>query len=166
MRIGVRAVALSYRRHMSSYRFEDFRRDVLWRVRILNRTLQTPEDSWPGVLILDVKEGLSATAFDLAPELRTRLVERLLPEAIRASRARRFAWVMPGLRRVGDVNQECLLLVIGERGRVEATLADIIRHADGPPRLGRYRDGPFGSGARRVSGRFVDALLSAMEPED
>jgi hypothetical protein len=42
---------------------------------------------------------------------------------------------MPALR---DGGEECLLLVFGEHGRVEASLARVFRAPEMPPRLGRY----------------------------
>jgi hypothetical protein len=144
-----------------AYSFEDFRADAKWRVRALNRQLRRSDAVWPGVLILDTPTGLSARAFELGSEReRDRLATELLPEEILMQRARRFCWVMPALR---DGNDECLLLVFGERGRVEASLASVIRGREMPPRLGRYQDGAFLAGARRVSGRFVEPLAAALE---
>jgi hypothetical protein len=146
------------------YSFENFRMDVLARIRLLNRSLSEPDDIWPGVLLLDVPDGLSAQAFDLGSAAgRHELSERQLPGLIRESRARRFCWVMPAFRDAGGLRQECLLVVIGERGRVEAALAEIHRASNAAPRLGRFSFGPFGAGARRVSGPFVDQLLAALE---
>jgi hypothetical protein len=148
------------------YSFDAFRDDVKLRVRLLNARLRTPEAVWPGVLLLDLPlEGLSAEAFEIgiSPGERRYLAERVLPRAIRTSGARRFCWVMPAFAAAGDIRRECLLLVIGECGRVEAALADVVRSGDRPPRLGPFNDGPFGAGARRVSGLFVEPLVSALE---
>jgi hypothetical protein len=145
------------------YSFENFRDDVKWRVRELNRRLDDPAVIWPGVLILDTPAGLSAAAFEIGDSAeRRRLAEITLPGEIRRQSARRFCWVMPAERQMGGGREECLLLVIGERGRVEAALARIIRGLNAPPRLGPFVDGPFGAGTRRVSGRFVEPLLEAL----
>ncbi len=143
------------------YSFEDFRADVKWRVRALNKQLRRSDAVWPGVLILDTPQGLSARAFEIGSEReRDRLAREVLPEQIVIEEARRFCWVMPALR---DGGKECLLLVFGERGRVEASVAAVIRAREMPPRLGRYQDGAFQAGARRVSGRFVEPLVAALE---
>lgn len=150
-----------------AYSFEAFRDDVKARVRLLNRRLRTPEAIWPGVLILDVPgEGLTAEAFELgvSPDERRALAADALPQAIRATCARRFCWVMPAFRLLDAERRECLVLVIGERGRVEAALADVVRLPDRPPRLGPFSDGPFGANMRRASGLFVEPLVTALEP--
>jgi hypothetical protein len=145
------------------YSFDDFRDDVKWRVRELNHRLDDPEAPWPGTLILDTPEGLSAAAFEIGDSAeRQHLAEVTLPREIRRQRARRFCWVMPAERQTANGREECLLLVIGERGRIAAALARVIRSVDAPPRLGPLVDGPFGAGSRRVSGRFVDPLLAAL----
>jgi hypothetical protein len=147
------------------YSFDDFRLDVKWRVRLLNNRLGDPEATWPGVLLLDAAGGLSADAYDLVGIARRELddlAERRLPMEIRRQQARRFCWVMPVYREVGSERQECLLLVFGERGRIAASLAVVSRDGRNGPRLGRFSDGPFGGGARRVSGRFVEPLAAAL----
>jgi hypothetical protein len=142
------------------YSFDDFRADVKWRVRALNKQLRRSDAVWPGVLILDTPRGLTASAFDIGAERdRDRLATVLLPEEIVRQQARRFCWVMPALWNGGE---ECLLLVFGERGRVEASLARVFRAPEMSPRLGRYQDGAFGGGTRRASGRFVDPLAAAL----
>jgi hypothetical protein len=147
-----------------SYSFADFVRDVEWRMRRLTRTVAEPDFVWPGVLILDLKDGLSAESFTIGE---TALVHDCLVgelvETIGRARPRRFAWVMPCLREEQGVRIECLLLVFVERGRAEAALADLWRRAGEAPRLGPFKHGPFGSGARRISGRFVEPLLEALD---
>lgn len=146
------------------YAFASFRTDVQARVRLLNRRLTDPAAVWPFVLLLDVADGLSAEAFELGDvREREHLAQAVLPKVIRESGARRFCWVMPVFREVRSLRQECLLLVIGERGHVEAALAEVVRSPGKPPGLGRFSYGPYGAGSRRVSGRFVEHLLSALE---
>lgn len=99
---------------MSSYDFASFVDDVEWRVRMLAARVEEPDVSWPGLLILDVVSGLAAEAFPIGAtveelgELLAALVDR-----IRIRRARRFACVMPCLRRGEDADVECLLVVCG-----------------------------------------------------
>jgi hypothetical protein len=146
------------------YSFADFIRDVEWRMRRLARSVTEPDFVWPGVLILDVEDGLSAESFvigETGPELEHLI--GVLVETIRCTRARRFAWVMPCLREERGVRIECLLLVFAERGRAEAALGDLLRRAGVAPRLGPFKHGPFGAGARRISGRFVEPLFEALD---
>lgn len=166
--VGVRDRAWTYARLMPSYTFERWVNDVKVRVRMLSWRVSDPNFGWPGLLLLDVPEGISAEAFELGDSVeREHLGNHVLPERIRASRARRFCWVMPVRRESGGKQDECLLLVIGERGRVTASLCVIERSQTEPPRLGPFSDGAFGAGARRVSGRFVEPLLAALsEPDD
>jgi hypothetical protein len=146
------------------YSFANFRVDVLARVRLLNGRLDRPDAVWPGVLLLDVPDGLSAQAFELGDaRAREELGQRILPAVIRENKARRFCWVMPVFREVGASRQECLLLVLGERAHVEAALAEVMRSPGRPPRLGRFSFGPYGASSRRVSGKFVERLLAAFE---
>lgn len=150
---------------MSNYTFPRFIDDVEWRVRLLAKGVHDPDFSWPGVLILDVSAGLSSEAFRIgttAAEL-NQLVADLVAR-IRSERARRFAWVMPCQRRDERGDVECLLIVCGERGRdAQALIAEIFRAPGRAPRLRRFSRGAFGSGARRVSGRFVEPLLAAFD---
>lgn len=144
------------------YGFVEFVRDVEWRLQMLAETVSEPDFDWPGVLILDVAAGLSVTAFPIGATAAER--ERLVTELvvlIGEADARRFAWAMPCLRDEGGHYRECLLLVCAERGRVEAALAEV-RPESRAPRLGPFRHGPFGSGARRISGRFVEPLVAAL----
>lgn len=149
---------------MSSYSFASFVDDVEWRVRLLARGIDDPDFAWPGVLILDVPDGLSADAFTIGAtaEEREQLIADLVGR-IRTERARRFAWVMPCLRRDERGDVECLLIICGERDRAEALLAEMARAPGRAPRLGRFSRGAFGGGARRVSGRFVEPLLAAFD---
>jgi len=144
------------------YSFTDFSAEVEWRVARLAR-LRERDDLWPGLLILDVAAGLSAEAFPIGhtQHERARLVSELVTK-IRAAHPRRLAWVMPCQRELEGRLGDCLLLLIAERGRVEAALADF-RRTDGAPRLGPFNWGPFGSGARRVAGAFVEPLLAALD---
>lgn len=146
------------------YSFTDFIRDVEWRMRRLTRTVAEPDFVWPGVLILDANDGLRADSFTIgAAQLELdRLVDELV-ETIRHAQPRRFAWVMPCLREERGAHVECLLLVFIERGRAEAALADVVRRAGEAPRLGPFKHGPFGSGARRISGRFIEPLVEALD---
>jgi hypothetical protein len=145
------------------YSFESFRTCIKARVQLLHARQRDPDFVWPGLLILDQANGLNAEAFELGDDAdRDYLATRLLPDAIRESDARRFCWVMPAHRDYRGRRLECLLLVIGERDRVEAALADIIRTANRPSRLTAFSDGPFGPAARRVSGRFVESLMEAL----
>jgi hypothetical protein len=148
----------------ASYTFEAFVRDVEWRVRHLTRTVADPDFVWPGVLILDGEGGLSAESFEIGPTATERgeLVAELVA-AIRASPPRRFAWVMPCLRDEGGLLCECLLIIFAERGQVRAAVASLERSERHGPRLGRFNYGAFGSGARRISGVFVEPLLEALE---
>jgi hypothetical protein len=160
---------VAQRRRQSLYTFEAFRDDAKARVRLLHARLDEPDASWPGVLLLDIPHGgLSAEAFEIAgiSELaKRRLATEQLPAAIRDEGARRFCWVMPVWRRVADQPpQECLLLVLGERGRCEVVVAEVRRRPDLPPALGPWNAGPFGTAARRVAGIFVEPLLAALEP--
>jgi hypothetical protein len=146
-----------------TYTFDAFRKDVKARVRLLNRRLVDPGVSWPGVLILDLPDGgLSAEAFDLPSDERelAELADETLPARIRDATARRFCWIMP-VWREGISRQECLLLVFGERDRVDASLAVVVRSPQRGPRLGPVNDGALGPGTRRVSGRFVDGMARA-----
>ena len=143
------------------YGFDDFRRDVVTRVRLLNRRLP-PDGVWPAVLLLDAPDGLQARAFDVGPDARSRdeLAERL-PAELAEARARRFALVLSGWRSIGDERQECLLVIVAERGRAEVLLAPIYRGEDAPA-LGVFSTGAYGRGARRVAGRLVEPLLAAV----
>jgi len=148
-----------------TYTFDAFRTDIAQRVRLLNAGLRDPETTWPGVLFLDIPEGLGAEAFEIAgisEEDKHELAERTLPDRIIARRARRFCWAMPAWLR-GDRPQECLILVFGERGRCEVMLAFVSRAAGRGPRLGPWQQAPFGPGLRKVSGLFVDPLRQALD---
>jgi hypothetical protein len=152
---------------VTAYTFASFVNDVEWRVRALTLRLSDADFNWPGVLILDAAGGLSAESFVIgaSTDERDRLVLELA-DRIRAARARRFAWVMPCVRRQranGEEEAECLLIVCGERGRAEALVAEVQRAPGRAPRLGRFSRGAFGSGARRISGRFVEPLLDALK---
>ena len=142
------------------YSFEDFSRDVKSRVRLLNRRLERADATWPGVLILDCPNGLSADAFELSddPAARDELVS-VLTQEIRRSYARRFCWVMPVWR--GDPLRESLLLAIGERNRVEVALADIYRSPTRPPRLAPWVEAEVPDEAL-ITSRFVDQLIEAL----
>jgi len=146
------------------YSYADFVRDVEWRLRRLSQTVVDPDFVWPGVLVLDVKDGLSAEAFTIGTTLAERdSLSADLVATIRRSRARRFAWVMPCLREIEGTRSEWLLLVVAERGRAEAGVAELVRRHGGAPRLGPFEFGPFGRGARRISGRLVDPLLEVLD---
>lgn len=148
-----------------SYTFEAFRTDITQRVRLLNAGLSDPQAIWPGVLFLDIPEGLAAEAFEIAgiSEEDTReLAEQTLPDRIMARRARRFCWAMPAWL-PGDRQQECLVLVFGERGRCEVLLAFVVRGAGRGPRLGRWQQASFGPRMRKVSGLFVGPLRQALD---
>lgn len=146
------------------YSYADFVRDVEWRLRLLSRTVTDPNFVWPGLLVLDVKDGLSAEAFTIGTTLaqRDRLARELVA-TIRKSQARRFAWAMPCLREVEGASRECLLLIVAERRRAEAAVADFTRSPGEAPRLGHFKHGPFGGGARRISGRLVEPLLEVLD---
>jgi hypothetical protein len=147
------------------YTFEAFRTDITQRVRLLNAGLSDPEATWPGVLFLDIPNGLGAEAFEIAgisDEDKRELAERTLPDRIRAGAARRFCWAMPAWLR-GDRPQECLILVFGERDRCEVVLAFVVRGAGCGPRLGRWQQAPFGPSLREISGLFVDPLRHALD---
>lgn len=145
------------------YGFDDFVADVKWRIRFLGARVTEPTFTWPGLLILDVRLGLTAEAFAIGPTSaeRERLVGELVAR-IRDERPRRFCFAMPCERDLGGERQECLLLIFGEKQRVQASLGVIERYEGRAPRLGSFSDGPWGSGARRISGRFVEALLEAL----
>jgi hypothetical protein len=144
------------------YSFEDFLDDVEWRVRLLNAHTHAPDFVWPGVLILDVAGGLRAEAFTVgSPRQRDALIAELV-DTLREANPRRFCWLMPCHRNDRE-RGECLLAVFGEPGRIEAAVADIVREDGVRPRLGPFRYGPFGSGARRASGPFVEPLVGALE---
>ena len=148
----------------TGYTFEAFVKDVEWRVRYLTRTVADPDFVWPGVLILDGDGGLSAESFEIGPtgaEHRELVGELVV--AIRTGRPRRFAWVMPCLRDEDGLLCECLLVVFAERGQVQAALAPLERYGRRGHRLGPFNYGTFGSGARRISGLFVEPLLEALE---
>jgi hypothetical protein len=164
METGTPCAGLTSRVSCNSYTFPAFLRDVEWRTRGLSRTITDPDFVWPGLLILDLQDGLSAESFAIGGTALEceRLVDELV-ETIKRTRARRFAWVMPCLREDKGVRIECLLLVVAERHRVEAVLADLLRRPGEAPRLGPFKHGPFGSGARRVSGLFVEPLLEALD---
>jgi hypothetical protein len=145
------------------YTFERFMKDVEWRVRRLALGVEDPQFVWPGLLILDVPAGLRASAFTIAETSgeRDQLVRKLVA-TIKRDSARRFAWIMPCLREEAGRQVECLLIVFGEGWRAEAAIAKVVRRDGEPPRLGPFSYGAFGSGARRVSGRFVEPLLNAL----
>jgi hypothetical protein len=150
-----------------TYTFHDFRRDALARVRRLNAFLQDPKAVWPGVLILDQPDGLAAERRDIPAGDRERkqLAEFELPALVRDRLARRFCWVMPATHTAGEKRSECLLLLIGERGRCEAIYAHIVRDNATAPQLGPWHTGAYGRSSRTVTGQFVTPLLRALEPD-
>jgi len=152
---------------VSSYSYDAFRKDVRARVRRLNARLTDPEANWPGVLIVDAANGLTAEAFelvDISDRALRELTSKRLPEKIRLHGGERFCWVMPVYLDVDERRLEYLLLIFGERGRAEASLAAVIRDGLGGPRLGPFSDSAFVGGVRRVAGRFVEPLLDVCRP--
>ena len=146
-----------------SYTFEAFRRDIEDRVRAFNAQFKDPDDDWPGVLFLDVREGLAAETFSVAgmtPEDKTELASRTLPELIVRRAARRVCWLMPAWRERDGHREECLVLVFAERGRSQIVVAAVFRSGDRPPRLGYWERSRVGEGVAR--GLFVDALVMAV----
>lgn len=120
-----------------------------------------PDDTWPGVLIVEVPEqglviGELRSVAGLTEAGKQHLAHWVLPSRIRQLKADRFCWVMPGWRLDVEPNVECLVLVLGERGHTEALVADIIR-SDGPPALGEWQ-GP----TKRVEGNFADPMARAL----
>lgn len=146
------------------YSFASFMNDVERRVRFLTSKVKEPDFIWPGVLILDLPDGIAVESFVIGQttEERERLVAELVT-IIRGQRVRYFAWVMPCLREQDSRRVECLLIVFGTRGRAEASIAELRRDKERAPRLGRFSRGAFGSAARRISGRFVEPLLEALD---
>lgn len=146
------------------YSFASFMNDVEWRVRFLAATVKEPDFVWPGLLILDLPDGIAVESFAIGQtaEKHERLVAELVT-ILRGRPVRYFAWVMPCLREQDSRQVECLLIVFGTRGRAEAAIAEWRRAEAEAPRLGRFSRGAFGSGARRVSGRFVEPLLEALD---
>jgi hypothetical protein len=139
--------------------FEQFRDAVLAAVERICAAFD-PEEGWPGVLFLEVpRRGLvigEICDFQTLSAAKTDdLATRILPSHIRASRAERFAWLMPGVSR-GKSPQECLFLLLAERGRREGLVVEVIR-GDGPPVLGE-----MSSPASHIDGLFVDPLCKAL----
>jgi hypothetical protein len=127
----------------------------------MNAGLADSEATWPGVLFLEVPEqGLVVAEMRSLAGLsefdKRDLAARLLPVRIRASKADRFAWVMPAWRHDVEPQVECLIIVLGEPGHTEALVADVVR-GDGPPRLGEW-SGP----TKKVTGLFADPLARAL----
>lgn len=147
----------------SGYTFEAFRRDIEERVRALNARFRDPDADWPGVLFLDVREGLAAETFSLAgmtPEEKNVLASRTLPELIVRRGARRVCWLMPAWRQHDGDREECLVLIFAERGRSQIVVAAVFRSDHLPPRLGYWERS--GVGEDVASGLFVEALVMAV----
>jgi hypothetical protein len=84
------------------------------------------------------------------------IATRVLPTQIRRSQADRFAWVFPAYRSDIDPPPECLAIILGEQGRTEALVVDVLR-GDGPPELGQWSEP-----SKRVSGLLADPLARAL----
>jgi hypothetical protein len=127
----------------------------------MNASLDDPEATWPGVLFLEVPEqglvvGEMRSLAGLTEFDKRDFAARLLPVRIRTSKADRFAWVMPAWRHEAEPRAECLIVVLGEPGRTEALVADVVR-GDDRPRLGEWR-GP----TKKVTGLFAEPLAQAL----
>lgn len=139
---------------------EDFREHLREAVERMNASLDEPEATWPGVLFLqlpnqDIVIGEMRSLAGISESDKRDLAARVLPARIRSSKADRFGWVMPAWRNGTDPRTECLVLVVGERGRTEALIVDVIRN--GRPHLGEW-----GMPARNVSGLFATPLARAL----
>ena len=126
----------------------------------MNAGLVDPDDTWPGVLFLEVPDqgfvvGEMRSMIGMTDDDKRDLACRVLPARIRTSKADRFAWVMPAYND-GDPPGEALVVVLAEPGYREAVVIDVIR-SDGPPQLGEW-----GPPARRVTGMFADPLCRAL----
>lgn len=141
-------------------RFAAFREAVTGAAESLNDSFVHPDSTWPGVLFLDVPEGVIIGTIQplagLDEEGKHVLAEDVLPAIIRQRRAERFAWAMPAYREDRDPPTECLALVIGEPRHCEVLLAEVFRDG-GSPKLGQWF-APEGD----VSGRFVEPLKRAL----
>jgi hypothetical protein len=127
----------------------------------MNAGLVDPEDTWPGVLFLEVPEqglvlGEMRSLAGISEFDKKDLAARVLPERIRRSKADRFAWVMPAWRHDVEPPIECLVVVMGEPRHTEAHVADVLRGA-GRPVLGEWK-GP----TKRVDGLFAVPLSRAL----
>jgi hypothetical protein len=141
--------------------FNEFRARLKESVESMSATLTDPRAKWPGILFLEVpREGLVVEMVKPVDELddaRIRdLGARVLPMAIRRSKADRFCWLMPSQRHDTEPPTECLVLVLAEAGHREAMIVDVIR-GDGPPRLGEWR-----YPTAKPVGLFADPLCSAL----
>jgi hypothetical protein len=142
--------------------FDEFREQLKQSVARMQASLDDlPEATWPAVLFLELHaEGLvigeirSVAGFDDSDK--QAFVNDVLAERIRRSKARRFGLVIPAWRHDVYPAQETLVLVAGERGRVEAVVVDVVRGR------GAARFGPWSAPTVRVSGPFVDPLAAAL----
>lgn len=120
-----------------------------------------PDATWPGVLFLEVPEqgvvlGELRNLAGLSDFDKRDLASRVLPARIRSSKAERFAWVMPAYRHDVEPAVECLVVVMGEVGRTEAHVADVVRGPEGPSLA------PWREPSRRVDGLFAVPLSRAL----
>jgi len=126
----------------------------------MNAGLVHPDDTWPGVLFLDVPDqglvvGEMRSLIGMSEGDKREFACRVLPTRIRTSKADRFAWVMPAFKE-SDPPGESLVVVLAEPGYREALAVDVIR-GDGRPELGEW-----GAPARHVTGLFADPLCRAL----
>lgn len=139
--------------------YEVLRERLLTVVRQMHEEAITgPHEDWPGMLFVGDDDGLEiAAVYPLAgidEAEKEHLARVLLPGHIRDGGGWMFAWVAPGL--VGDdPDDECLMLIVGERGRQEAFVAPLARGSSAP-QLGDWK------GPAQASGLFVEPLAEAV----
>lgn len=137
-----------------------FRAELERRIRRLHRTLEGPDDDFPGMLFVEVakNEILLVGRYDLgwlSDDAKATLTS--LPSVVRMNRARRAGWAMPAWLHDSEPPGECLALVVCEPGRAQALVALVGRFLTRPPWLA-----PWGEPSAAASGLFVDPLLRAL----
>lgn len=145
---------------MSDLSFVSFRERLQEMARQAHAELE-PDADWPGVLFVEAPRGTVTlggvfTVAGLDEDGKRALATRLLPERLRMLHARRAGWLMPAWRH-GDIDEECLALVVAEPDYAAAVLARVDRQRARPPRLG-----PWSEPTVSVDGLFVAPLLAAL----
>jgi hypothetical protein len=140
--------------------FEQFRDDIVARVRRMHAVLEHPDADWPGVLFLQTATGVDLVLFRLAgisEDEKRALATVELPGVVGERGATRCCLLLPSIREDVEPPVECLALLFVDGERVETVIADVIRSRTRPPKLIRWR-----SATRGAAGLFVDSLRDVL----